>query len=142
MREFQKRAHSPPFWERRDIAIVSGGQDGLSKALEAILATDDALLVQDPFYPGAEVVVSGKKVFSIEKKFSKLHPTNKGSNKFFNAEFQLKLKDFVYNFFNPWYPKFPLQLQNCSKKRNYQVTQIIPKFQDIAPPSGSNPRRW
>ena len=58
IREFQKRAHTPPSWESRDVVIVAGGQDGLSKALEAIIGPGDPILVQDPFYPGAGVVVS------------------------------------------------------------------------------------
>lgn len=45
-------------WESRDVVIVSGGQDGLSKALEAIIGPGDPILVQDPYYPGAGVVVS------------------------------------------------------------------------------------
>lgn len=59
IREFQKRAHAPPLWESRDVVVVSGGQDGLSKALEAIIGPGDPILVQDPYYPGAGVVVSG-----------------------------------------------------------------------------------
>ncbi|XP_015610515.1 kynurenine/alpha-aminoadipate aminotransferase, mitochondrial isoform X1 [Cephus cinctus] len=58
MREFQRKAHSPPLWESRDIVVVSGGQDGLSKALEAIIGPGDPVLVQDPFYPGAGVVIA------------------------------------------------------------------------------------
>ncbi|XP_050584640.1 kynurenine/alpha-aminoadipate aminotransferase, mitochondrial-like [Bombus affinis] len=62
LREFQRRTHAPPLWESRDIVIVSGSQDGLSKTLEAILGPGDPLLVHDPFYPGVEVVVSPHKV--------------------------------------------------------------------------------
>ncbi|XP_076245178.1 kynurenine/alpha-aminoadipate aminotransferase, mitochondrial [Calliopsis andreniformis] len=62
LREFQRRAHAPPLWESRDIVIVSGSQDGLSKTLEAIIGPGDALLVHDPFYPGVEVVVTPHKV--------------------------------------------------------------------------------
>ncbi|XP_078049168.1 kynurenine/alpha-aminoadipate aminotransferase, mitochondrial [Augochlora pura] len=58
LREFQRRAHAPPLWESRDIVIVSGAQDGLSKTLEAIIGPGDPLLVHDPFYPGVEVVVA------------------------------------------------------------------------------------
>ncbi|XP_076631045.1 kynurenine/alpha-aminoadipate aminotransferase, mitochondrial-like isoform X1 [Colletes latitarsis] len=58
LREFQRRAHAPPLWESRDIVIVSGAQDGLSKTLEAIIGPGDPLLVQDPLYPGVEVVVA------------------------------------------------------------------------------------
>lgn len=58
MRDFQRKAHSPPNWESRELVVVSGGQDGLSKALEAIIGPGDPILVQDPFYPGAGVVVS------------------------------------------------------------------------------------
>ncbi|CAL7946128.1 unnamed protein product [Xylocopa violacea] len=61
LREFQRRAHAPPLWESRDIVIVSGSQDGLSKTLEAIIGPGDPLLVHDPFYPGVEVVVSPHK---------------------------------------------------------------------------------
>ena len=58
IREFQTRAHTPPpLWGSRDVVIVAGGQDGLSKALEAIIGPGDPILVQDPFYPGAGVVV-------------------------------------------------------------------------------------
>ncbi|XP_076751263.1 kynurenine/alpha-aminoadipate aminotransferase, mitochondrial [Xylocopa sonorina] len=61
LREFQRRAHAPPLWESRDIVIVSGSQDGLSKTLEAIIGPGDPLLVHDPFYPGVEVVVAPHK---------------------------------------------------------------------------------
>ncbi|XP_011879387.1 PREDICTED: kynurenine/alpha-aminoadipate aminotransferase, mitochondrial-like [Vollenhovia emeryi] len=61
LREFQRRAHAPPLWERRDIVVVSGSQDGLSKALEAIIGTGDPILVPDPFYPGVEVVIAPHK---------------------------------------------------------------------------------
>lgn len=62
-------AHAPPLWESRDILVVSGSQDGLSKTLEAIIGTGDPILVPDSFYPGVEVVVSGihKYIFSLEK---------------------------------------------------------------------------
>lgn len=62
LREFQRRAHAPPLWESRDIIIVSGSQDGLSKTLEAILEPGDSLLVHDPFYPGVDIVVSPYKI--------------------------------------------------------------------------------
>lgn len=58
LREFQRRAHAPPLWESRDIVVVSGSQDGLSKTLEAIIGTGDPILVPDPFYPGVEAVVA------------------------------------------------------------------------------------
>ncbi|XP_076657848.1 kynurenine/alpha-aminoadipate aminotransferase, mitochondrial [Halictus rubicundus] len=58
LREFQRRAHAPPLWESRDIVIVSGAQDGLSKTLEAIIGPGDPLLVHDPLYPGVEIVVA------------------------------------------------------------------------------------
>ncbi|XP_043469350.1 kynurenine/alpha-aminoadipate aminotransferase, mitochondrial-like [Leptopilina heterotoma] len=58
LRDFQRKAHAPPLWESRDIVIVAGGQDGLSKSLEAIIGYGDPILVQDPFYPGAEVVIA------------------------------------------------------------------------------------
>ncbi|XP_018340476.1 PREDICTED: kynurenine/alpha-aminoadipate aminotransferase, mitochondrial-like [Trachymyrmex septentrionalis] len=61
LREFQRRAHAPPLWESRDIVVVSGSQDGLSKALEAIIGTGDPILVPNPFYPGVEVVISPHK---------------------------------------------------------------------------------
>ncbi|KAI4496997.1 hypothetical protein M0802_007945 [Mischocyttarus mexicanus] len=58
LREFQRRVHAPPLWESRDIVIVAGAQDGLSKTLESIIGTGDPILVHDPFYPGVEVVVT------------------------------------------------------------------------------------
>ncbi|XP_014209065.1 kynurenine/alpha-aminoadipate aminotransferase, mitochondrial-like isoform X1 [Copidosoma floridanum] len=58
IREFQRKAHSPPMWENREVVIVAGGQDGLSKALEAIIGPSDPILVQNPFYPGASVVIA------------------------------------------------------------------------------------
>ncbi|KAL6266614.1 hypothetical protein P5V15_003459 [Pogonomyrmex californicus] len=61
LREFQRRAHAPPLWESRDIVVVSGSQDGLSKALEAIIGTGDPILVPELFYPGVEVVVAPHK---------------------------------------------------------------------------------
>ncbi|CAK9830895.1 Kynurenine/alpha-aminoadipate aminotransferase, mitochondrial [Anthophora retusa] len=61
LREFQRRAHAPPLLESREIVIVSGSQDGLSKTLEAIIGPGDPLLVHDPFYPGVEVVVTPHK---------------------------------------------------------------------------------
>ncbi|OAD52887.1 Kynurenine/alpha-aminoadipate aminotransferase, mitochondrial [Eufriesea mexicana] len=61
LREYQRKLHAPPLWDSRDIVIVSGAQDGLSKTLEAIIGPGDPLLVHDPFYPGVEVVVSPHK---------------------------------------------------------------------------------
>ncbi|XP_058792059.1 kynurenine/alpha-aminoadipate aminotransferase, mitochondrial-like [Phymastichus coffea] len=58
IREFQRKAHTPPQWETREVAIVAGGQDGLSKALEAIIGPGDPILVQDPYYPGVSVVIA------------------------------------------------------------------------------------
>ncbi|KAK2582667.1 hypothetical protein KPH14_004945 [Odynerus spinipes] len=58
LREFQRRVHAPPLWESRDIVIVAGAQDGLSKTLESVIGTGDPILVPDPFYPGVEVVVT------------------------------------------------------------------------------------
>lgn len=58
IKDFQRKAHAPPNWENRDVVIVAGGQDGLSKALEAIIGPGDPILVQNPFYPGANVVIS------------------------------------------------------------------------------------
>ncbi|KAJ8669322.1 hypothetical protein QAD02_000581 [Eretmocerus hayati] len=58
IKEFQRKAHAPPVWERREVVIVAGGQDGLSKALEAIIGPGDPILVQNPFYPGASVVIA------------------------------------------------------------------------------------
>ncbi|OXU19156.1 hypothetical protein TSAR_003692 [Trichomalopsis sarcophagae] len=57
IREFQRKAHAPPIWESREVVIVAGGQDGLSKALEAIIGPGDPILVQNPFYPGVSVVI-------------------------------------------------------------------------------------
>ncbi|CAL1688343.1 unnamed protein product [Lasius platythorax] len=62
LREFQRRAHAPPLWESRDIVVVSGSQDGLSKVLEAVIGTGDPFLVPDSFYPGVEAVVAPHKV--------------------------------------------------------------------------------
>lgn len=70
LREFQRRTHAPPLWESRDIVIVSGSQDGLSKTLEAILGPGDPLLVHDPFYPGVEVVVGNSPLFFTRSRFS------------------------------------------------------------------------
>ncbi|XP_070164913.1 kynurenine/alpha-aminoadipate aminotransferase, mitochondrial isoform X1 [Polyergus mexicanus] len=61
LREFQRMAHAPPLWESRDILVVSGSQDGLSKTLEAIIGTGDPILVPDSFYPGVEVVITPHK---------------------------------------------------------------------------------
>ncbi|EFN75570.1 Kynurenine/alpha-aminoadipate aminotransferase mitochondrial [Harpegnathos saltator] len=58
LREFQRRAHAPPLWESRDIVVVSGAQDGVSKVLEAVIGTGDPILVPDPCYPGVEIVVA------------------------------------------------------------------------------------
>ncbi|KAF7992079.1 hypothetical protein HCN44_001404 [Aphidius gifuensis] len=58
MREYQKRVHNPPTWDNREIIVVSGSQDGLSKALEAIIAPGDPILVQDPVYPGVTIVLA------------------------------------------------------------------------------------
>ncbi|XP_014468256.1 PREDICTED: kynurenine/alpha-aminoadipate aminotransferase, mitochondrial-like isoform X2 [Dinoponera quadriceps] len=58
LREYQRRAHAPPLWESRDIVVVSGAQDGLSKILEAVIGTGDPILVPNPLYPGVEVVVA------------------------------------------------------------------------------------
>lgn len=73
LRELQRKSHAPPLWESRDIVVVSGGQDGLSKALEAIIGPGDPVLVQDPFYTGAEVVVSIERITSKRRNFLNVH---------------------------------------------------------------------
>lgn len=67
MREFQKKAHSPPLWEHRDVIVVAGGQDGLSKTLESVIGPGDPVLVQDPYYPGADIVVSKSPLATLKK---------------------------------------------------------------------------
>ncbi|XP_011299937.1 kynurenine/alpha-aminoadipate aminotransferase, mitochondrial [Fopius arisanus] len=72
MRDYQKRAHNPPLWENRDVVVVSGSQDGLSKALEAIIGPGEPILVQDPLYPGASVVLTPHQAEMIPIKQDKL----------------------------------------------------------------------
>lgn len=60
LKEFTYRVHQPPHWEKREILVTNGSQDGISKSLEMMVEEGDDVLVQNPLYTGTEIIVSEK----------------------------------------------------------------------------------
>lgn len=58
LREFTRRVHQPPNWHNCDMIMTNGSQDGISKSIEMLVQEGDSVLVQNPLYTGAEIVVS------------------------------------------------------------------------------------
>lgn len=57
LKEFTYQVHQPPHWDKREIIITNGSQDGISKSLEMIVEEGDDVLVQDPLYVGTEIIL-------------------------------------------------------------------------------------
>lgn len=58
MKDFQQRVHRPPQWDRYEILVTPGSQDGISKAIEMSLDEGEPIIVQHPVYSGTECIVS------------------------------------------------------------------------------------
>ncbi|XP_044263879.1 aromatic amino acid aminotransferase DDB_G0287711 isoform X2 [Tribolium madens] len=57
LKEFTQKVHQPPNWQDREILITNGSQDGISKSIELCIQEGHPVLVQDPLYTGAEIVL-------------------------------------------------------------------------------------
>lgn len=66
LKEFTQKVHQPPNWQDREIIITNGSQDGISKSIELCIEEGHPVIVQDPLYTGAEIVVSTKNTFLVK----------------------------------------------------------------------------
>lgn len=57
VKEFTQKIHNPPGWDKYEMIITNGSQDGMSRTLEMILEENDSMLVQNPYYAGTEAIV-------------------------------------------------------------------------------------
>lgn len=60
LKTFTYQVHQPPNWSNTDLILTNGSQDGISKSIEMIVQEGDYVLVQNPLYTGAEIVVRTK----------------------------------------------------------------------------------
>lgn len=58
LKEFTKQIHEPPVWERLELLVTTGSQDGISKAIEMCIQEGEPMVVQNPLYSGTESIVS------------------------------------------------------------------------------------
>lgn len=96
IKTLQKEIHNPPLLDKTDhpgqtdVLITNGSQDGLCKAFEAMLSTDDNVLLESPTYSGTLAIVKpimpnfipiqsdkdGLDPSSLESALSKWKPNN------------------------------------------------------------------
>lgn len=57
LKEFTKFVHNPPNWDRSEVLVTVGSQDGISRSIEMCMVEGDSILVQNPLYAGTEAVV-------------------------------------------------------------------------------------
>lgn len=67
LKEFTKQIHEPPVWERLELLVTTGSQDGISKAIEMCIQEGEPMVVQNPLYSGTESIVSISKFISVSK---------------------------------------------------------------------------
>ena len=56
LREMQETYHNLP--PQSDVIVTTGSQDGLCKAFEMVLNTNDWIVIQEPIYVGTLSIVS------------------------------------------------------------------------------------
>ncbi|KAJ8306399.1 hypothetical protein KUTeg_016944 [Tegillarca granosa] len=84
IKTLQKEIHNPPLLDKTDhpgqtdVLITNGSQDGLCKAFEAMLSTDDNVLLESPTYSGTLAISDkdGLDPSSLESALSKWKPNN------------------------------------------------------------------
>ncbi|XP_022915117.1 kynurenine/alpha-aminoadipate aminotransferase, mitochondrial [Onthophagus taurus] len=111
LKDFTLKVHNPPNWNRSDVLITNGSQDGLSKALEMCIQEGEPLLVQNPLYAGIEIIISPVK--------SKLLPVDQDQYGLNPEELRSTLED--------WKEK-------CLQNESYKMPKMI-----YINPTGSNP---
>ncbi|CAG9861819.1 unnamed protein product [Phyllotreta striolata] len=76
VKEFTRRLHRPPAWDKCDTIITNGSQDGMSRVLEMILDDNDTMLVQNPYYAGTAAIVKplNVNVIGIDQDESGIQP--------------------------------------------------------------------
>ncbi|XP_017775231.1 PREDICTED: kynurenine/alpha-aminoadipate aminotransferase, mitochondrial [Nicrophorus vespilloides] len=69
LKEWTLFSHNPPNWDKREVLVTSGSQDGISRSIEMCISEGDAMLVQEPFYAGTEAVLKSfkPKLLAIEQ---------------------------------------------------------------------------
>lgn len=70
LKDFTLQTHNPPNWDKKEILLTNGSQDGISKSIEMCIQENDAFIVQNPLYSGTEVVV--RKLIKIFELFVRL----------------------------------------------------------------------
>lgn len=58
LKEFTYKIHQPPNWERSELLVINGSQDGISKSIEMCIQEGEPVVVQNPLYAGIEIIVS------------------------------------------------------------------------------------
>jgi kynurenine/2-aminoadipate aminotransferase len=60
LKELQTKVHglTSDFWDKNDLLVTVGSQDGLCKAVEMSLEDGEPILVQEPIYSGTLAIVS------------------------------------------------------------------------------------
>lgn len=58
LKEFTYQIHKPPNWNRSELMVTNGSQDGISKALQLCIEEGEPVLVQNPLYGGIQNIVS------------------------------------------------------------------------------------
>ncbi|KAK7017459.1 hypothetical protein SK128_003507 [Halocaridina rubra] len=61
LKEMVHRLHKPPRWTTSDVIVTVGCQDGMSKAFEMLLDPGDYVVVEEPCYSDALVILSAVK---------------------------------------------------------------------------------
>lgn len=57
LKEFTLKIHQPPAWDRSELIITNGSQDGISKTIEMCVQECDCVLVPNPLYAGIEIIL-------------------------------------------------------------------------------------
>lgn len=69
LKEFTQQVHRPPCWERSELLITTGSQDGISKSIEMCLQEGEPVVIQNPLYLGTEIIVSTQRQRRLAKLF-------------------------------------------------------------------------
>ncbi|XP_064636608.1 kynurenine/alpha-aminoadipate aminotransferase, mitochondrial-like isoform X2 [Lineus longissimus] len=84
LRELQKKLHDPPLFNsenketKTDLCMVSGSQDGLSKAFDMLVSRGDNVLVEIPCYPGTLTALrpKGANLIGVETDHQGMKPSS------------------------------------------------------------------
>lgn len=66
LKEMQETYHpNPLLLSQSDVIVSTGSQDGLCKAFEMVLNTNDWIVIQEPIYAGTLAIASLSSSFSL-----------------------------------------------------------------------------